>query len=183
MSYQGHGRYTAGVEIIGHEVGVLDGDTEAKCPHITHVSDITIQTAENMIGAFLGNGMADNIQVAQFALVIAAPDPVQIVQIYHVGYAKVLEGAKQLPVNGFRQADFSSNAAAKIIQDGFAIHAIRRGCQPQQHFGHKVFQCFPVAVGNGVVSFVDDDIDVIIRGQFGVQCLRIESLYGNKQMI
>ena len=94
-----------------------------------------------------------------------------------------MEGAKQFPVNSFRQADFRRNAVIKEAQDGLTVHALRGSGQAQQHPGLEGFQRLRIGIGSGMMGFVDDDIIIIIRRQPLPQRLRIQCLHGNEEII
>ena len=81
---------------------MLNGHAEAQRLHIVHVGGIAVKAADDVGGALAGNAMAEYVQVAQLALIVAAAYPVQLVQIDGIGHTEVLEGTQELAVNGFR---------------------------------------------------------------------------------
>ena len=85
-----------------------------------------------MVGAAIGNGTAECVNLFQFAFLIATGRPFQRIKSHSVGNAEVLERTEQLSVNGFGQANFSRNAVIEVRKNAFAVHTFRSCRQTQQ---------------------------------------------------
>ena len=118
-----------GIEIIGHEFCVLNGNAEAESLHVVNIRYISEQGRYYQISAAVCHHTAERINAGQFTLIVAAVCPFEIVQIDRIGYAEILEGAEQFAVNSFRQTNFSSNAVVKVRQDALAVHTFRSSRQ------------------------------------------------------
>ena len=117
------------IEITAHKLRMLNRDTETKSLYVINIGDIFQQRRDYQIGTSLRHRSAEGINLCQLALVIAAGAPFQSVQVHSIRNAKILEGAQQFPVNGFRQADFRCDTVAKIGEYALAIHTLRGGGQ------------------------------------------------------
>ena len=127
IAVQGNGRNARIREVLCHESGMFHRHAEAKGFQLIHVGDVFVHLLQHMVSTLAGNRSGKGVQVGQFLAVIAATHPVQIIQVDGIRYTKVLEGAQQLSIDGFRQANLGSNALVKIVQNAFAVHAFRGG--------------------------------------------------------
>ena len=170
------------VEIAAHKFRMLDGHTEAQSLDLVDVGHILEKGGHHQIGAAVGHGSAEGVEVGKLPLVIAAGTPFQGVQIHCVGDSEILEGAQQLVVDGLRQPDFRGNPVVEVGQHALAIHTLRGGCQAQQDLGLIVGQQLLIGRRRCVVELVHHDVVVKIRCGLGGEILRVEGLNGQKQV-
>ena len=85
-----------------------------------------------MVGTAVRNSTAEGVDLLQLTLLIATGRPFQRIQIHRIGDAKILEGAKLLPVDGFGQTNFSRNAVVEVWKDALAVHTLWSSGQAQQ---------------------------------------------------
>ena len=97
-------------EITAHERRVFDGYAEAQTLDLVDVGHIFEERGHHQIGAAVGYRTAEGVEIGKLPLVIAAGAPFQGVQIHRVGDPEILEGTKQLAVNGFGQPDLRGNS-------------------------------------------------------------------------
>ena len=128
------------IEKLSHKAGMFHRDTEAQPFYGIQIGDIAVQRMQNMFCPLQRHSPVERVQVGQFILVIAAADPAQVFQIDGICHTKILEGAEQFAVNGFRQTDFGGDPTSEIIQNVFAVHSFGGGGQAQQNLGMKMFQ-------------------------------------------
>ena len=177
---QEHGRDLMLIEIAAHELGVLDGDTEAESLYIVNVGHIFQQRRDHMIGASVCNGSAESVDIFQLTLLVAAGRPLYRIQIHRIGDAEILERAQELAVDGFGQADLCRNSIAEVGQHALSVHAFRRGGEAQQDERLVIGQQFLIGRRRRVVEFVHDDIIIELRQCFCRKILRVEGLNGNE---
>ena len=182
-SGQIHGGNAMFVKIAAHELGIFDGHTKTQALYVIHVRDILQKRCHHQICPAICRCAAEGVKLGQFTLVISASAPFQGVQVHIVRDPKVLEGAQQLSVDGFRQTDFCGNAIMEIRQDALAVHTFRRSGQAQQDLRLIVAQQSLVYGSSGMVEFVHDDVIIKIRQGFCGKILRIEGLDGDKEIV
>ena len=85
-----------------------------------------------------------------------------ISQVGIIGHAQVLEGSQQSGLKGLRKAYLGTDASAKIRAKVFSVHTFRGGGESNQQLRMEMRKEFPVAVGLAMMSFVNDDVVVII---------------------
>ena len=128
------------IEIAAHKLCMLDGHAEAQAFHLVDIGHILEKGGHHQIGAAVGHGAAEGVEIGKLIFVVAAGTPFQGVQIHRVGDAEILEGAQQLAVNGLRQTDFRGNPVVEVGQYALAVHTLRSGCQAQEDLGLVVGQ-------------------------------------------
>ena len=163
---QEHGLNAVLIEIPAHEFCVIYGNAEAEPLHVVNVRHIFQQRGHHEIGALLRRKTAHGVEIGKLGFIVAAGRPFQLVQIHRIGHAKILEGAEQLAVDGFRQTDLRRNAVVEIAENALAIHAFRRGGQTKQELRLIVFQQLLIGRRRRVMEFVHDDVIVKIRRGF-----------------
>ena len=91
---EAHGRDVVVVKIAAHKLRVIDRHAEAEALHLVNVRHIFQQCRHHMVGATVGNGTAEGVDLFQLALLIATGRPFQRIQIYGIGDTKILERAE-----------------------------------------------------------------------------------------
>ena len=97
---QKDGRNPVVIEIAAHKLRMLDGHTEAQAFHLVDIGHILEKGGHHQIGAAVGHGAAEGVEIGKLIFVVAAGIPFQGVQIHCVGNAEILKGAQQLAVDG-----------------------------------------------------------------------------------
>ena len=183
FSVQGDGGRAGTVEIVCHEMRVLDRDAESKGSDIIHIGSIADQAVSHMFRAPFRYSSGDGVDVAQGSAVIPAAAPFQAVQIHCVGDAEILERTEQLALNGFGKSDFRRDMVVEKAENGFPVHAFRGCREAEKDLRPEVAYGFRVGLSGSVMGFVYDDVVVIIRIQTGPEGLGIHGLDGNEQVI
>ena len=95
--------------------------------------DAKSKTANRMdvAGALFGDSTVQRKYLVKLSFIITAARPANIGQVNIIGNAEILKWAEQLALDRLRQSDFRCNAAIKVIQNIFSIHAFRRCGQTQ----------------------------------------------------
>ena len=107
----------------------------------------------------------------------------QLVQIYRIGHAEILEGAEQLAVDSFWQANLSRNPVIEIAEDALAVHSFRGSGQTEQNLWLVVFQEFLISGCRRMVELVHDDVIVEIWRGLRRKVLAVKSLDGHEKMV
>ena len=170
------------VEIVTHELRMLNGHAEAQPLDLVDVGYIFEKGGHHQIGAAVGNGAAESVEIGQLIFIITAGAPFQDVQIHRVGDAEILEGTQQFAVDGLRQPDLRSNPVVEVRQHALAVHALRGGGQTQEDLGLIVGQQLLIGRRCRVVELVHHNVVVKIRSGFGGEILGVEGLNGQKQV-
>ena len=110
---------------------MLHRDAEAKTFYVVNIRHIFQQRGNDKISAALSDDAAHGIDVGKLGFIVAAGGPFQLIQVHRVGDAEILEGRKQLAVDGLRQADLRSDTVVEVRQNAFAVHTLGCGGQAE----------------------------------------------------
>ena len=89
FSGQENGRDSAAVEIAAHKLRMLNRHAEAQALDLVDVGHILEKGGHHQIGAAVGHGAAEGVEIGKLIFVVAAGTPFQGVQIHRVGDAEI----------------------------------------------------------------------------------------------
>ena len=79
---------------------MLNGHAETKTLDLINVGHVPEKGGHHQIGAAVGHGAAEGVEIGKLIFVVATSAPSQGVQIHRVGNTEILEGTQQLAING-----------------------------------------------------------------------------------
>ena len=149
------------VEVVGHELGVLDADAEAERSHRRGV-DVLV----NLLHDEAGPRVRAGVGVGQRLDVVAATAPPRnLAEVETVVDAEVEERRQVLLVDRVPQPQLGGDAIVEPLQDRQTVAAFRRGGEAEQLDGSEMVEHPFVGGRCGVMELVDDHDVEVIGGQ------------------
>ena len=148
------------IEVMRHEAGVLDADTEAEGAHRRGLCVL-----DNLLDDQAGPRVRAGVGVAERVDVVAAsPTPRDLAQVQAVVNPEVEKGGEVLLVDGLPKPKLRRDAIVEPVQDRQAVASFRCGGQAEQFDGLQVIENSVVRGCGRVVKLVDDDDIEVFRG-------------------
>ena len=93
---------------------MLDGNTEPDTMNQIYVGCIFPYCLNDKGSTFSCFNLVKNVNIIQIFDIISAPTPCQSRKIGSIADTKIVEGAEEFPLNGFRQANFRRRVRSRI---------------------------------------------------------------------